>query len=51
MMQEQGRDLYCDRCNRVRQDYLRKCECGGKWSVKELPLRWVGFVKRKEGCW
>ena len=31
MMQEQGRDLYCNRCNKIMDGYLKKCGCGGKW--------------------
>ena len=51
LMQEQGRDLYCDRCNRIKQDWLRRCGCGGKWCLREFPLKWVGYTRRKEGEW
>jgi hypothetical protein len=37
MMQEQGRDTYCDRCNRIKKGYLKKCTCGGKYIFKEFP--------------
>jgi hypothetical protein len=51
MMQEQGRDLYCNTCNRAKSDYLRKCGCGGKWILKEFPLKWVPFMQRKGKEW
>ena len=51
MMQEQGRALYCDRCNRIKQDYLRKCGCGGKWTLKEFPLKWIPFTQRVDESW
>ena len=51
MMQEQGRDLYCNTCNRAKSDYLRKGGCGGKWVLKEFPLKWVPFMQRKGEEW
>lgn len=51
MMQEQGRDIYCSICNRIKQDYLRKCGCGGKWVLKEFPMAWVPFTQRTGEEW
>jgi hypothetical protein len=51
MMQEQGRDTYCDRCHRLKRGYLKKCNCGGKWIFKEQPLSWVSYTKREEKDW
>jgi hypothetical protein len=51
MMQEQGRDTYCDRCNRIKKGYLKKCTCGGKYIFKEFPLNWVPYTPRNENDW
>ena len=37
--------------NRIKQDWLRRCKCGGKWCLREFPLKWVGYTRRKEGEW
>jgi hypothetical protein len=38
-------------CNRIKQDYLRKCGCGGKWVLREFPLNWVKFTQKKGEEW
>lgn len=51
MMQEQGRDLYCSRCNRIMDGFLKKCSCGGRWELREFPLKWVPYVSRDDPGW
>ena len=51
MMQEQGRDLYCNRCNRIMDGFLKKCSCGGQWELKDHPLNWVPYANREDEAW
>lgn len=51
MMQEQGRDLYCNRCSVILQGFLKKCGCGGKWEIKEQPLNWLPYISREDSSW
>ena len=48
MMQEQGRDLYCNRCKNIMQGFLKKCSCGGRWELGEKPLEWLTYMPRED---
>ncbi len=50
-MQEEGRDIYCNTCKRIKKGYLKKCGCGGKWTYREFPLNWVPYATRKQQEW